>query len=399
MQIQVRLDPADESKIIDLRELGALVDPRRPAPRPAAADSAVALPTFGAAQLQGPGARAVAPARAVAARPAPAAYPSQAPPMVAPAPAPVAHATQAQPVLMPLPARVPTATPSAPDRTVLMLLIGALTIAVVGLGAFVVFDEPTTVVIERAKPVLEGIAVAALGDEEEDEPEAASAAATPEDEEGASAEAEEAEAEEEADPDALDDEELAAELYADAGKRRNPRGHGRRPGKRDKSKPPASSGMPWDDPPTKPTKTKEPKTTKPAAPSKSDDIPVECVIDPASCGMGKSDKKNPPPAKDPKPKPDDTNLPNKLDATAIKRGMGPVKSKAKGCRARHGGAPGEKVQVKLTVQGNSGRVVKAAAMGDHAGTPLGACVAQALSGAKLDRFQASVQGIIYGVRM
>ena len=75
-----------------------------------------------------------------------------------------------------------------------------------------------------------------------------------------------------------------------------------------------------------------------------------------------------------------------------------MKSAAKACGGKHGGA-GQKVYVKLSIQGSTGRVSSSTAKAPHAGTPLGNCVAAELKKAKFKQFKQAQMGFTYGVKM
>jgi len=114
-------------------------------------------------------------------------------------------------------------------------------------------------------------------------------------------------------------------------------------------------------------------------------LDVDCILDP------KIDKCLGAPEK--------TGLPHTLNTTRVREAIAPAKPNAKACGAEHGATPGEKVKVKLTISGATGRVVSSVAMDEHAGTPLGHCVAEALGAARFPRFQKPSLGVVYPVTM
>ena len=120
---------------------------------------------------------------------------------------------------------------------------------------------------------------------------------------------------------------------------------------------------------------------------------IDCILDPSKCGSSKKKKSSP------KPAAVDPSLPKTLTQADIKKGVAPHKSAGKACGSKHGGSPGEKVLVKLSISGATGSVTKAAATGKHANTPLGNCVAQALKKAKFIKFQKSSLGVQYPIRL
>lgn len=151
----------------------------------------------------------------------------------------------------------------------------------------------------------------------------------------------------------------------------------------------------------KPTVHRTPPTTKVGTPRveptpKRDDVPIECVLDPnlAKCGGSKTTAR-PTDA----PRKDTAALPLSLGQTDIRSGVNPLKDTAKACGTKHGAKPGEKVRVKLSIVGATGKVSSAAAQAPHAGTSLGNCVAATLKKASFSRFQKQVIGVVYTITM
>lgn len=87
-----------------------------------------------------------------------------------------------------------------------------------------------------------------------------------------------------------------------------------------------------------------------------------------------------------------------LTQTEIKAGIAPHKDEARRC-IRHGGNAGDKIVVKLTIDGASGRVSRARATGVHASTPLGDCAARALRRARFPKFDKRRLGVAYPIRL
>ncbi|MBL8948158.1 MAG: hypothetical protein JNK45_33600 [Myxococcales bacterium] len=145
---------------------------------------------------------------------------------------------------------------------------------------------------------------------------------------------------------------------------------------------------------------KKPAGDEPAAEPKSEPKPepltpgeidekfrAECVLNPNKPGCDEIRKKA-------RNQTDlDATLSDKLTQPQIREGFSSVKKAAKAC----GGAPGVTVRVKVSINGNSGNVISAEALDDHAGTPLGNCVADALKGASFPRFTSEQQGTVYPV--
>ena len=126
-------------------------------------------------------------------------------------------------------------------------------------------------------------------------------------------------------------------------------------------------------------------------------MPIECIIDPASCDRGA--KKPTTEAQGPSTRGPVEDLPETLSQIAMRNGFSKVRAAAKACGPKHGAAAGSSVEVKVSIAGGTGAVMSANALGDHAGSALGTCVANALRDAKFDRFAKSQIGIKYTVRL
>lgn len=133
-------------------------------------------------------------------------------------------------------------------------------------------------------------------------------------------------------------------------------------------------------------------TPKPAPSGKKDELSVNCILDPASCGRGGKAKTS-----KPAPSAPSGNLPDKLSASQIRSALSGPKAKAKQCADMHAAPAGTKVSVKLSVAG-SGKVRSATPLAPHA-NGLGRCVANALKSATFDRFAAPAMGVVYSVRL
>ena len=213
----------EQSSIIDIRKLGALIDDAPPASsrvvRPS--ESAVSLPTFGAEQLTRP---------------------------LAPAPKPDAP-----------PPPVLAAPPRSPETTMLLVAIGTLAIVVAGLAYYVAIrPAPQTIVRETVPTVAAAPAVAAAEAPKREDPVAVGAVLERDEPKDESTEEPEEESTDEATPETTK-----------AQRRSQPRKRDRIPTKSEpvEAKPPKPT----------PTKTKPPK---------NDHLPAECVIDPEGCGLG-----------------------------------------------------------------------------------------------------------------
>ncbi len=126
---------------------------------------------------------------------------------------------------------------------------------------------------------------------------------------------------------------------------------------------------------------------------------VDCILNPdlAKCKKGGGGKKRSGGgggggASDP-------SAPAKLSQADVRAGITVVKPAAKACGSKHRAAPGTKVTVKLSIQGATGRVVSAKATGEHAGKPLGNCVAQAAKKATFKKVKKPQTGVQIPFRM
>jgi hypothetical protein len=250
-------------------------------------------------------------------------------------------------------ARPTPAVAAGPDNRPLYVMITALSIAVASLGAYVLMRPAPTVIVERAAVAAP---LADAGSEPQPEPPEAEPSGKPL---VAVAEPDSPEAEAE------------APLVPEPGRYPTPR-TGRTP--RPKATP----------------------TPPPKVAPKEEELSVECIIDPAKCGRGKSqarpDKKEDPPSSS-------KDLPAAPSSSQIRDAMAAVKPQAKACGPRNGGSAGDKVRVKLSVSGSTGRVTSAQALDDHAGTALGRCVADALAKATLPRFSKPQTGVVYSITL
>jgi hypothetical protein len=251
-------------------------------------------------------------------------------------------------------ASAPLASANERDpRAPLYWIIGGLNVMVLALAAYVVLDQPTVVVQTPANEPTP-VAVASAEPIEEEPAQVETASEIP----GAP----------------------KVELPAESAepKAAKPR-----------SKPRARDARP-------PRETKPEVVEKtPAAPAK--DVPIECIIDPTSCDRGA--KKPTTEAQGPSTRGPVEDLPETLSQIALRNGFSKVRGAAKACGPKHGAAAGSSVEVKVSIAGGTGAVMAANALGEHAGSALGTCVANALRDAKFDRFAKSQIGIKYTVRL
>ncbi|MCA9634604.1 MAG: hypothetical protein KC420_01030 [Myxococcales bacterium] len=132
-----------------------------------------------------------------------------------------------------------------------------------------------------------------------------------------------------------------------------------------------------------------PKEEKP----KEEDVSVDCLLDPSKCKKGGSSKPSGGSSGGSSAPPAGGSQPAKLSADDIKAGIASAKSSAESkCKSKSKG--GEKVVVKISIEGSSGKVLSATADG----TPLGDCVASELKNAKFKTFSAPQQGAQVSVR-
>jgi hypothetical protein len=150
----------------------------------------------------------------------------------------------------------------------------------------------------------------------------------------------------------------------------------------------------------------EPVEPKPSTtPKKSDgetikasdggsDAEVECLLNPDmdKCKGGATTKPKNTEVLAPK-------VPEKLSTTQLKEGFAGIKSSAKKCGAQHGAAAGTSVKVHVSIEGATGKVTEVRAIGEHAGTPLGSCVEDAVSKAQFEVFKNPSQGADYPLVM
>ena len=121
---------------------------------------------------------------------------------------------------------------------------------------------------------------------------------------------------------------------------------------------------------------------------------VDCLLNPdlPKCNTGGGEKPKQQEILAPK-------LPEKLGSKELKAGFSSVKPAAKKCGLQNGVPPGTKVKVHVSIEGASGKVSSVKALGEHAGTPLGACVESAVKNAQFQPFKKPAMGIDYPLMM
>lgn len=128
--------------------------------------------------------------------------------------------------------------------------------------------------------------------------------------------------------------------------------------------------------------------------SGTSDEEVDCLLNPdlPKCAGGGSTKPKNTEVLAPK-------LPEKLSSSQLKEGFNGIKSSAKKCGAQHGAAAGTSVKVHVSIEGSTGKVTEVRAIGEHAGTPLGSCVEDAVKDAQFQVFKNPSQGADYPLVM
>ena len=222
-------------------------------------------------------------------------------------------------------------------------MIGTLNVLVLALAAYIVFDEPP-VVVQRAAAQQPGQPDAAP--ERETKPAEVVDKVAPRAEVAGSV------------PGAPKAEPEAGEAEAidvDAPRRRRgSKRHGVKPGR----------------------EAEAPRTAAAPAPKEGGgDVPFDCIVDPKSCGRGANGPSTA--AQGPTKKQPREDLPSTLGQSALRAGFGKVRTQAKACGPKHG-VSGQQVAVKVSISGRTGAVTAARALGPHAKTALGNCVASAL---------------------
>jgi hypothetical protein len=104
------------------------------------------------------------------------------------------------------------------------------------------------------------------------------------------------------------------------------------------------------------------------------------------------------PSKSKRPAPE-SSLPNLLSVSQVKHAIAPHLAAARACGTTHQVPAGEKIRVKLSIEGATGRVNSSSATAQHQDTPVGKCVAQALSKAKFRRFAKERMGVMYPITL
>ncbi len=190
-------------------------------------------------------------------------------------------------------------------------------------------------------------------------------------------------ADEDEDEDMILDDEETAELTAEAPRKRSKSSKAR---KRSRAKAKAK-------PKAKPAPKAEPKPAPKA--KKAEELPremsVECLLNPKSC-MDDTPKKSAKPDA-----PSTPELPSKLSLSQLKAGTAKARNNARN-QCADLASSGDKVQVKLSIAGATGKVINTTVLGSAAGSALGKCVASKLAASRFDRTLSPQQGTQVTVR-
>jgi hypothetical protein len=160
-----------------------------------------------------------------------------------------------------------------------------------------------------------------------------------------------------------------------------------------KPQPKPEAAEPDDDDPEPPLPIDKKPQPKPAGGGTSDEE-VDCLLNPdlPKCAGGGTTKPKNTEVLAPK-------VPEKLSSSQLKDGFNGIKSSAKKCGAQHGAEAGTSVKVHVSIEGATGKVTVVRAIGEHAGTPLGSCVEDAVKKAQFEVFKNPSQGADYPLVM
>lgn len=151
---------------------------------------------------------------------------------------------------------------------------------------------------------------------------------------------------------------------------------------------------PSDDEDDDPLPLPEPKPKKQgSAGDATSDAEVDCLLNPdrPGCQKGSTAPKE---IEALAPK-----IPDKLSSSQLRTGFNGVKTAAKKCGLQNGVPPGTAVKVHVSIEGATGKVTSVNATGEHAGTPIGKCVEDAVSGAQFEVFKNPSMGVDYPMVM
>jgi hypothetical protein len=147
------------------------------------------------------------------------------------------------------------------------------------------------------------------------------------------------------------------------------------------------------EPPPAPDPEPEPKAVTPP-PDDDGKFSSECLLNPNKAGCAEFRKRQ-----ELEKKNLDRTLPDKLSLAELREAVTPHKNKAKACGTKHGVEPGTTVRIKLSIEGESGKVISAVPTAPHDTEPVGECIAEVFRGAVFPRFKSPQQGAVYPFRL
>jgi len=278
----------------------------------------------------------------------------------------------AAPLLTAAPAGAPEPVMAEPQRnnqTPLYLLIGVLVLGLGGLAAYVLTRQPP----EPQERIVERIVAPAVQPDKKDQDDEKDDKKKPKDEDG---EAGEAEAGDEAPP--VDDKAGTTKGTTKGSTKGSTKGTTKGTDKKGDTTPTATGD----------TKAETKETKK--APESDATPSVECILDPSKCkkggGSGGGTTKPPP----------DASMPEKLELADIKAGVsGPKAAAESSCKSKAKG--GEKVKIKLSINGPAGTVLSSSVDDDAGNAALGSCVAAELKKSTFRKVQKEQIGTVVSV--
>jgi hypothetical protein len=161
-----------------------------------------------------------------------------------------------------------------------------------------------------------------------------------------------------------------------------------------KPQPKPDGGEPEAEPDDDPLPIEKKPQPKPSSGDGTSDEEVDCLLNPDLPKCATSGTTKPKNTEVLAPK-----VPDKLSTSQLKEGFNGIKSSAKKCGAQHGAVAGTSVKVHVSIEGATGKVTEVRAIGEHAGTPLGSCVEDAVKNAQFQVFKNPSQGADYPLVM
>lgn len=90
-------------------------------------------------------------------------------------------------------------------------------------------------------------------------------------------------------------------------------------------------------------------------------------------------------------------MPATLNSHDVRDGLATVKADAKACGVEYGAEHGTAVRVKLVISGPTGRAKSAEALSPWTASPLGNCVANAISQAQFRPCEKESVGVVFPI--